>query len=66
MIAPVKHEHEPGLDWTTKQLAQAGGVSSAYLRQLLIAGELRGRKLGRDWLIPDREAEKWLSNRRAQ
>jgi excisionase family DNA binding protein len=59
-------KHEPGQDWTTKQLAQEAAVSMAYLRQLLIAGELRGRKAGRDWLIPDREAEKWLSNRRAQ
>jgi len=60
----VKHEHEPGQDWTTKQLAQTAGVSPAYLRQLLLAGTLKGRKIGRDWLIPDYEAQKWLNNRR--
>jgi excisionase family DNA binding protein len=62
----VKHEHEPGRDWTTKQLAEAANTSTAYLRQLLIAGELKGRKIGRDWLISDYEAQKWLSSRQAK
>jgi excisionase family DNA binding protein len=51
-------------EWTTKQLAEAAGVSTAYLRQLLLAGTLKGQKVGRDWLIFDRDAQRWLASRK--
>jgi len=50
-------------DYTTKELAEKAGVGSAYIRQLLIEGTLRGYKRGRDWLIEAREAERWLKER---
>ncbi len=49
--------------WTTKQLAQRAGVSDAHIRRLLIAGEIRGEKFGRDWAVSDEEAMRWLAER---
>lgn len=49
-------------DWTTRRLAQASGLSTARIRQLLIVGrDLHGRKVGRDWLVSDAEARRWLA-----
>ena len=51
-------------DWTTRRLAQASGLSTARIRQLLIVGrDLHGRKVGRDWLISDVDAREWLTRR---
>ncbi len=49
--------------WTTKELAEHAGVTDGYIRQKLIAGEIKGEKFGRDWAIPDEEAERWLAER---
>lgn len=50
--------------WTTQDLAEAAGVSTAHIRRLLIDGrELRGYKLGRDWRVKDSEARRWLRER---
>lgn len=38
-------------DLTTQQAAHLIGISPAHLRRLLIAGKVRGRKVGRDWQI---------------
>ena len=39
-------------DWMSTQEAAADlGVSTGRVRQLLLAGQLPGEKLGRDWLI---------------
>lgn len=51
--------------WTTTELAEAAGVSSARIRQLLANEELKGYKLGRDWRIPDSVARDWLAGREA-
>jgi excisionase family DNA binding protein len=51
-------------EWTTQDLAEAAGVSTAHIRRLLIDGrELRGYKLGRDWRVRGSEARRWLSER---
>ncbi len=51
-------------EWTTKELADAAGVTDARIRQILIEGkELQGRKIGPMWVIPDREAKRWLRDR---
>jgi len=50
--------------WTTSELAARADVSQAYIRQMLLSGRLRGAKRGRDWLIPDEEAQRWLANRK--
>lgn len=54
-------------DWTTNELADEAGVSAAYIRQLLLADKLKGAyKRGRDWLIPDPVARRWLETRKAK
>jgi excisionase family DNA binding protein len=49
--------------WTTIELAKAGNVTDAWIRQLLINGEIDGYKLGRDWRIPESTAIEWLHKR---
>jgi excisionase family DNA binding protein len=53
--------------WTTRELADEAGrrgrpVSQEHLRQLCAEGELRAEKPGRDWLIPDWAAQRWLND----
>jgi len=48
---------------TTRQLAERAGVTQAYIRQLCIRVVIKAEKPGRDWLIPDDEAERWLKER---
>jgi excisionase family DNA binding protein len=48
----------------TKELAKLGGVNPSRIRQLLLAGRLKGEKFGRDWRIPRVEAERWLAGRK--
>ncbi len=50
-------------EWTTKEIAAAAGVTEGYIRRLLGQGRLKGYKKGRDWLIPDEEAQRWLEER---
>ena len=47
--------------WTVPELAEhPDGKTAGYIRRLLLAGRMRGQKIGRDWQIPDKEAQKWL------
>lgn len=46
---------------TTAEAAVILGVNASRVRQLLIAGQLRGRKLGRDWLIDPEELRRYQS-----
>ena len=38
---------------SVKEAAQMIGVSESHLRLLLKRGEIRGKKLGRDWVVLD-------------
>lgn len=58
------NEETPGRLWTTNELAAAGKVDPSILRVLLLADKLKGSKHGRDWLIPDVEARRWLARPR--
>lgn len=49
--------------WSTSELAREAGVSSAYVRQLILDGKLKGTKQGRDWIIFDKDAQEWLRKR---
>jgi excisionase family DNA binding protein len=49
--------------WTTGELAAEAGVDSSRIRQLLIEGRIKGYKVGRDWLVSDSEARRWLESR---
>jgi len=55
---PITHE------LTTPELAKLAKLSSAYIRQVILAGKLRATKRGRDWLISAFDAERWLEERR--
>jgi excisionase family DNA binding protein len=50
--------------WTTRELAEKTGLDQSHIRRLLIEGKISGRKIGRDWLIPDSEAQRWLGSRK--
>jgi excisionase family DNA binding protein len=48
---------------TTRELADRAGVTPARVRQLILAGEIEAEKHGRDWLITEEEAGRWLRER---
>ena len=50
--------------WTTGTLAREAGVDQSLIRHALRDGKLMGFKLGREWLISDDEARRWLATRR--
>jgi excisionase family DNA binding protein len=37
--------------YTVKEAAREMGISEGRVRQLLLEGRIRGKKIGRDWLI---------------
>lgn len=52
--------------WTVFELAKEAGVSPQYLRYLLREEIVKGDKPGgRDWIIADSEAQRWLVEWRA-
>ena len=61
----MEQSKRAGTGWTVTELAKAAGVSDARIRQLLIEGrDLKGRKAGTLWIIPDSEARRFLNDRR--
>ena len=44
---------------STQEAATALGVSPGRVRQLLLAGQLPGEKLGRDWMIRRADLERF-------
>lgn len=44
--------------FTTAEAARELGVTAARIRQLAAAGELKGEKRGRDWMIDAASVEK--------
>lgn len=50
---------------TSRELAQEAGLTVSYIRRLLRNGIIKGEKPGgRDWLISDDEAKRWLEEKR--
>lgn len=58
-----EREAETGRHLTTAEAARLIGVTPAHLRRMLIAGEVRGQKRGRDWTI-DAEDIRGITPRR--
>ena len=55
----------PRLPYTVKELADAVGMSPAYIRQLIRSGKLpRVGDTGRKVLVPRSAVEEWLANSR--
>ena len=50
--------------WTTGKLADAAGATSGYISQLCREGRLDAEKVGRDWMIVDESARRWLASPR--
>jgi excisionase family DNA binding protein len=44
--------------FTTTEAAEMLGVTTARIRQMVLAGEIEGEKRGRDLLIPKSQIEK--------
>ncbi|MCP4540116.1 MAG: helix-turn-helix domain-containing protein [Chloroflexi bacterium] len=50
--------------WTTKDLAAVTGMDRSYIRRLIMMGRMEASKPGgRDWLVDDDEARRWLESR---
>ncbi len=49
--------HEGGRELTPKQIAQRMNVTPKKIRRLLREGKLPGRKVGREWLVKERDLE---------
>jgi hypothetical protein len=39
--------------YSVKEAAQSMGISERHLRLLLVNGEVKGKKLGHDWVVLD-------------
>ena len=62
----VKAERVTGRDYTVNELAKAAGVTPTRIRQLLLAGDIEGKRWGSAWVIKAQEAEKYLKERGRQ
>ncbi len=50
--------------YTTKDVARLAGLTDdSHIRRLLIDGKLKGRKLGRQWVVSGRDLKDWLVSR---
>ena len=52
--------------WTTERLSKEAGVTSRHIRRLISDGVIQAEKAGRDWIILDDEARRFLDERRAK
>lgn len=58
-------DNENSRELTTKEAAKLAGVTDSYIRRLLINETLKGRKLNDwIWLVPRREIERWLEEKK--
>lgn len=57
-------KRKPGDWWTAAELAQAAGVNSSRVRQLILAGTIKAEKWAGVWRIADKDARRWLDERR--
>ncbi len=55
-------EHIERLGYTIADLSKALGVSKRTILCALDRGELRAKKLGRNWMISRKEVEKWFTS----
>ena len=58
--APVRREA-----YRPTEVAEAFGLSEAYVRRQLAAGHLRGHKVGRAWLVLRADVEAWIRGEEA-
>ena len=51
--------------WTTTQLAEAAKLDRSHIRYLIRHGKIAAKKTGRDWVVSDEEARRFLAARSA-
>lgn len=49
------------LGYTVKDLAASLGISTRSILNALDRGELKAKKIGRNWIVSRKEVDKWLS-----
>jgi excisionase family DNA binding protein len=49
--------------WTTAELAKQANLTQRHVRRLVKAGIIQGSKVGRDWIIFEDEAKRFLEER---
>lgn len=52
--------------WTVQELANEAHFTMRRIRQLLQEGKISGFKAGRDWLVSDEEARRFLAERQVE
>lgn len=48
--------------WTTDDLAKQSGYSTRQIRRYIRDGIIEGIKAGRDWVVSEDEARRWLES----
>lgn len=49
---------------TTEAAAELGYTNDAYIRRIILRGKLRAKKLGRDWLISQKNIDDYRINQK--
>ena len=49
---------------SSKEAAEIAGVTTGYIRRLLLRGRLKGKKLGRDWLVNRKSVQEFVQSPR--
>lgn len=49
------------LGYTVKDLAASLGISTRSILNAMDRGELKAKKIGRNWIVSRKEVDKWLS-----
>jgi len=50
--------------YTSKECAELLGVTTSWVRYLIIGAKLRGKKMGRDWWVTKEDLDKFMATPR--
>ena len=49
---------------SSKEAGEIAGVTTGYIRRLLLQGRLKGKKIGRDWLVNKKSIQEYFKSPR--
>ena len=49
---------------SSKEAGEIAGVTTGYIRRLLLQGRLKGKKIGRDWLVNRKSVQEFVQSPR--
>jgi excisionase family DNA binding protein len=49
--------------WSTDELAKETGFTPSWIRRMCATGKIQATMVGRDWVIPDGEAQRVIAER---